>query len=63
MIHIYNPDTKSWDHVRDVPYSYLLGKSVHIGVKQVTLYWTGTHVCGKADDMLTTCLLLTITPK
>ena len=62
MIHIYNPDTKSWDHVGNVPYSYLLGKSVHIGENKLLFIGglTGTHTVGKGDDMVTTCLLLTI---
>ena len=28
LIHIYNPDTRSWDHVGEIPYDYLLGRSV-----------------------------------
>ena len=65
LIHLYNPDTKSWDHVGDVPYKYLMGKSIHIGINKLLFLGglTGTHMVGKADDMLTTCEALTLAPK
>ena len=65
QIHLYNPLTKSWDHVGDVPYNYLLGKSVHIRENKILFIsgLTGTHFVGEGDDMLTTCMLLTLTPK
>ena len=65
QIHLYNPDTKSWDLVGDVPYNYLMGKSVHIRENKILFIGglTGTHTLGKPDDMLTTCSTLTLTLK
>ena len=65
LIHVYNPDTKSWDHVGDVPYHHLMGRSVHIKENKLLFIGglTGTHIIGKADDMLTICSTLTLTPK
>ena len=65
QIHLYNPNTKSWDHVGDVPYNYLMGKSVHIEENKILFISgvTGTHIVGKGDDMLTTCAILTLTPE
>ena len=30
LIHIYNPYTNTWDCVGEIPYEFLLGRSVHI---------------------------------
>ena len=64
-IHLYNPNTKSWDHVGDVPYDYLMGRSVHIKENKILFISgvTGTHTVGNSNDMLTTCSILTVTPK
>ena len=65
QIHLYNPDTKSWDLVGDVPYNHLMGKSVHIRGNKILFIGglTGTHVIGNSDDMVTICSTLTLTPK
>ena len=65
LIHLYNPDTKSWDHVGNFPHNYLVGKSVHIGENKLLFIGglTGTHTTGKADDSVATCLMLTLTPQ
>ena len=65
LIHVYNPDTKSWDHVGDVPCNYLMGKSIHLSENKLffTGGLTGTHMIDKADDMLTTCAMLIFTLK
>jgi len=65
LIHVYNPDTKSWDHVGDVPCNCLMGISIHLSENKLLFIGglTGTHIVGKADDMLTTCSMLTFTPK
>ena len=65
LIHIYNPDTKTWDCVGDIPHGYLLGKSVHIRENKILFIGgvTGTHDTGKDDDIMTTCSTLTITPQ
>ena len=65
LIHIYNPDTKTWDCVGDIPIGYLLGKSVHIRENKILFIGglTGTHKIGKDDDIMTTCSILTLTPQ
>ena len=65
LIHLYNPDTKCWDHVGDVPHGYLEGRSVHIREDKLLFIGglTGTHSTGKDDDSVTTCLMLTFTPQ
>ena len=63
LIHIYNPDTKTWDCVGDIPHGYYLGRSVHIRENKILFIGglTGTHCAGKDDDIMTTCSILTIT--
>ena len=63
LIHIYNTYTKTWDCVGDVPYRYLLNKSVHIKENKILFIGgaTGTHVSLESDnDSVTTCVLLTL---
>ena len=65
LIHIYNPDTRTWDCVGEIPHGYLLGRSVHI--RENTFLFigglTGTCDLDKDDDMITTCLILTLSPR
>ena len=63
LVHIYNPDTKTWDCVGDIPHGYYLGKSVHIRENKILFIGglTGTHDPGKDDDIMITCSMLTIT--
>ena len=65
LIHIYNPDTKTWDCVGDIPIGYYLGMSVHIWENKILFIGglTGTHNITKDDDIMTTCLILTLTPQ
>ena len=66
QIHLYNPGTKSWDHVGEVPYNYLMGRSVHIRENRILFISgvAGSHIAGEGDDiMLTACSALTLTPK
>ena len=64
LIHIYNPDTKTWDCVGDIPIGYLLGMSVHIREKILFIGGgTGTHNTAKDDNIMTTCSMLTLTPQ
>ena len=61
-IHIYNPVAMTWDCVGEIPFGYLLGMSVHI-TKNKFLFiggLTGTHDLDKDDDMIMTCLILTL---
>ena len=64
LIHIYNPDTKTWDCVGDIPHGYYLGRSVHIREDKILFIGglTGTHATNKDNDIMTTCLILTLTP-
>ena len=63
LIHIYNPDTKTWDCVGDIPIGYLLGMSVHIRENKILFIGglTGTHDPSKDDDIMTTCSIVTLT--
>ena len=63
LIHIYNPDTKTWDCVGDIPHGYYLGESVHIRENKILFIGglTGTHNPNKDADIMTTCSILTIT--
>ena len=65
LIHIYNPDTRTWDCVGEIPHGYLLGRSVHIRENKFLFIGglTGTHDLTKNDDMITTCSILTLSPR
>ena len=65
LIHIYNPDTKTWDCVGDIPHGYYLGKSVHIRENKILFIGglTGTYATGQDDDIMTTCSILIVTPQ
>lgn len=62
LIHMYNPDTKSWDYVGRITLGYYLGRSVHINENKI-LFIGGMN--GKHDlnnnDLLTTCTMLVLT--
>ena len=62
LIHIYNPDTKSWDCVGESPIEYGLDYSVHLEENKILFVGgiTGTHNTSKDDDLVTTCMLLTL---
>ena len=63
LIHIYNPDTKTWDCVGEIPYGYLLGKSIHIKENKILFIggFTGTHDYEpNDDDRITTCSIVTL---
>ena len=62
LIHVYNPDTKSWDYVGDVPHCYYLGRSVKIEENKFIFIggMAGKHNVSNVDDLLTTCAVLTI---
>ena len=63
LIHIYNPDTKTWDCVGDIPIGYYMGVSAHIRENKILFIGgvTGTHNTFKDDDIMTTCSILTLT--
>ena len=66
LIHIYNPHTKTWDCVTEIPHGYLLGKSVHIRENKILFIGglTGTHdISENDDDIITTCSTLTLSPR
>ena len=62
LIHVYNPDTKTWDCVGEIAHGYLLGMSVHIRENKLLFIGglSGAHSLKKDDDMLTTCSILTL---
>ena len=65
LIHIYNPDTKTWDCVGDIPHGYYLGRSIHIREDKILFIGglTGRHNPNIDDDIMTTCSILTLTPQ
>ena len=65
LIHIYNPDTKTWDCVGDIPHGYYLGRSIHIRENKILFIGglTGSHNTNIDDDIMTTCSILTFTPQ
>ena len=62
LIHIYNPYINTWDCVGEIPYEYLLGKSVHIKDNKILFIGglTGTYSNANDDDIASTCLMLTL---
>ena len=65
LIHIYNPDTRTWDCVGEIPHGYLLGKSIHIKENKILFMGglTGTRDYNPHDiddDRITTCSILTL---
>ena len=64
LIHIYNPDTRTWDCVGEIPYGYLLGRSVHIRENKFLFMGGLTGTYGrKDDDFVTTCAMLILSPR
>ena len=65
LIHIYNPDTTTWDCVGCVPMQYVLGLSVHIRENKMLFIGglTGTHEPDVPDDIVSSCQILTLTPQ
>ena len=66
LIHIYNTFTKIWDCVGNVPYGYLLNRSVHLTENKILFVGggTGTNIVADSDvDAVTTCVILTLTPR
>ena len=64
LIHTYNPYINTWDCVGEIPYEYLLGRSVHIRDNKILFIGglTGTCYAANNDDMITTCSMLTLSP-
>ena len=65
LIHTFNNYTNTWDCVGEIPYEYLIGRSVHIRDNKILFIggFTGTHDPSKDDDIMTTCLMLTLSPR
>lgn len=62
-IHLYDPNTESWDCVEEIPYGHIFGLSVQLNKSKI-LFIGGladTHHSNNADNLVTTCLTLTIT--
>ena len=64
LIHIYNHCTYTWDCVGEMPCEYLVGRSVHIRDNKILFIGgvTGTHCANKSDDIITACIMLTLSP-
>ena len=65
LIYIYNPNTKSWQMVGQNPYGYLLGMSVHLSENKILFLGGVTGTCDPREDknLVTTCTILTLTPR
>ena len=65
MRYLYNPNTKSWDHVGNDFHDYELGKAIHLGENKIFFVGgiTGTFETDREDDLVRACSILTITPK
>ena len=62
LIHVFNHNTFTWDCVGEVPYDYFLGRSVHVSNNKILFIGglAGTYCTGKDDDIVTTCIMLTM---
>lgn len=65
MMYVYNPQTKLWSHIAENHIGYLLGVSVRVSENKIFILGglTGTHDTAECDNLVTTCLLVTITPQ
>ena len=61
LIHIYNPGTRTWDCVGEIPDRYILGRSVRIRDNTILFIGglTGTHDLNN-DDVVLSCSTLTL---
>ena len=62
LVHIYNPNTDTWDYVGKIPYEYSLGRSVHVRDDK-TLFiggLAGTCCADEYDDLISACSVLTL---
>ena len=63
LIHTYNPYINIWDCVGEIPYEYLLGKSVHIRDNKILFIGGLTGTCSaNNNDNIITCSMLTLLP-
>ena len=63
LVHTYNPHINTWDCVGEIPYEYLLGRSVHIRDDKVLFIGGLTGTCQTDDDdLITACSILTLSP-
>ena len=63
LIHIYNPDTSSWNYVGNVSHGYYIGRSVHVKDDKILFIGglTGMHDPCNNEDLIASCTLLTFT--
>ena len=63
LIHIYNPDTSSWNYVGSVSHGYYIGRSVHVKDDKILFIGglIGMHDPCNNDDLIASCTLLTFT--
>ena len=64
LIHLYNPHTNTWDCVGEILYEYSLGRSIHIRDDKILFIGglTGSYRTDHDDNMIMTCLILTLSP-
>ena len=64
LIHIFNNYTNTWDCVGEIPCEYLIGRSVNLRNNKILFIGglTGTHDPCEYDDIVTKCLMLTLSP-
>ena len=63
LIHIYNVNSKCWDCVGKNPHGYYFGCTVLLKPNEILFVGTtGRHNPGSQDDIVTTCVLLTLAP-
>ena len=67
LIHTYHHHTKTWECTGEIPhaYGYFLGRSIHIRESKLLFIrgLTGGYDTGEDDNMITTCLILTLSPR
>jgi len=65
LVHLYNPNTRCWDCVDSIDYPYSLGRSIYIGENKILFVGgsSGTHRVKEKDNLVTSCVALTITPR
>jgi len=65
QIHIYNIKNNSWDCVGENTFDYYFGLSVHAKENKILFVGglTGEYQAGKHDNLITSCMLLTLTPQ
>lgn len=64
-IYMYNPDTRSWDYMGDVPNAYYMGRLVHVSENRIIFIggMSGKHDASNDNDLVGTCTMLKMCKK